>query len=150
MCRKDNNMNENITSWFETKATFEGKVNQTGRIKRVTEVYLINAETFTDAEIKLAEIMAGKGVYIADVVRKVKFVDTFLDHKSERYYKCKVGFIVLDEKLGAVKRRYGNILVQADDIELALQALHSGMKGTLGDYEVTAIAETPYMDVLEK
>lgn len=135
-------------SWFETKATFEKEINQSGKMKKVTELYLIDAETFTDAEAKLAEIMQGRGAYIAQAVRKVKYYDVFMDNKSERFYKSKVGFISLDERAGMEKNKYVQMLVQADDIEEALEGIKKGMSDTMSDYEIASIAETAYMDVV--
>ena len=63
--------------------------------------------------------------------------------------KVKVGFITLDEKAGVEKRKFVQIIVQADDLDEALENLHKGMKDTLGDYEVASITETTYMDVFK-
>ncbi len=134
-------------SWFDCKITYEKEINQSGKMRKVSESYLVDAETFTDAESRMAEEMSSRGSYIVDSVRKIRLYELFLDQKSERYYKSKVGFITLDEKAGVEKKKYVQILVQADDIDEALQNLHKGMKDTLGDYEVASVAETNYMDV---
>ena len=136
-------------SWFDCKITYEKEINQSGKMRKVSENYLVDAETFTDAETRITEEMSNRGSFIVDSVRKIRLYELFLDEKSERYYKSKVGFITLDEKAGVEKRKYVQILVQADDIDEALQSLHKGMKDTLGDYEVASIAETNYMDVFK-
>ncbi|MDO5017469.1 MAG: DUF4494 domain-containing protein [Porphyromonas sp.] len=136
-------------SWFDCKITYEKEVNQSGKMRKVSESYLVDAETFTDAEARMAEEMGSRGSYIMDSVRKIRLYELFLDEKSERYYKSKVGFITLDEKAGVEKRKYVQMIVQADDIDEALQNIHKGMKDTLGDYEVVSITETAYMDVFK-
>ena len=39
------------------------------------------------------------------------------------------------------------MLVAANDFKGALDRLNEGMKGTMADYEIVSIAETPLMDV---
>lgn len=134
-------------SWFDCKITYDKEINQSGKMKKVSENYLVDAETFTDAEARMAEEMQSRGVYIMDSVRKIRLYELFLDSKSEKFYKAKVGFISLDEKAGVEKRKYVQMIVQADDIEEALEGIHKGMKETLSDYEIASITETNYLDV---
>jgi len=39
------------------------------------------------------------------------------------------------------------MLVQAQDLQKALENLLEGMKGTMADFEIAAINETPIMDI---
>ncbi len=134
-------------SWFECKITYDKEINADGKMKKVSEVYLLDAETFTDAEARMTELMESRGAFTMDSVKKVRYAELFLDGKSERFYKAKVGFITLDEKAGVEKKKYSQMLVQADDFEEACQNLLKGMKDTLADYEVAAIQETIILDV---
>ena len=59
----------------------------------------------------------------------------------------KVNFITLDEKSGKEKKSASFILVQAGDFENALGRFQDGMKGTMADYQIASITETPLMDV---
>ena len=59
----------------------------------------------------------------------------------------KVAFITIDERSGVEKRTTTLILVQAGNFKEALDNFIEGMKGTMADYEVVSIAETPLMDV---
>lgn len=59
----------------------------------------------------------------------------------------KVNFITLDEKSGVEKKSASFILTQANDLEGALNRFNEGMKGTMADYDIASIAETPLMDV---
>ena len=61
--------------------------------------------------------------------------------------KAKVAFITLDEKSGTEKKSNQTMLVQAADLRDAVKRLDKGMEGTMADYEIAAIAETPIMDV---
>ncbi len=134
-------------SWFECKITYDKEISAEGKLKKVSESYLLDAETFTDAEARMTELMESRGAFTMDTVKKVRLAELFLDDKSERFYKAKVGFISLDEKAGVEKKKYVQMLVQADNFREALDNLNKGMKDTLADYEIAQLQETPIMDV---
>ena len=55
--------------------------------------------------------------------------------------------IVLDEKSGAEKRKSLQYLVKAADLRDAIQRLDEAMKGSMMDYELASVADTPIMDI---
>lgn len=134
-------------SWFDCKITYEKEINQAGKMRKVSESYLVDAETFTDAEARMAEMMSSRGPYIMDSVKKVRLSELFLDDKSQKFYKAKVGFISLDEKAGVEKKKFVQMLIQADDIEEALAGINKNMAKGMSDYEIASITETTYMEV---
>ncbi|MEE1235166.1 MAG: DUF4494 domain-containing protein, partial [Bacteroidaceae bacterium] len=69
------------------------------------------------------------------------------DGLADRWFKCKVAFITLDEKTGAEKRANQIMMVQAIDLRDAIKSLDKAMEGTLGDYVIVSVAETAIMDV---
>ena len=134
-------------SWFECKITYDKEISAEGKLKKVSESYLLDAETFTDAEARMTELMETRGAFTMDTVKKVRLAELFLDDKSERFYKAKVGFISLDEKAGVEKKKYVQMLIQANNFQDALDNLNKGMRDTMADYEIAQIQETPIMDV---
>ena len=66
---------------------------------------------------------------------------------ADRWFKCKLFFITLDEKSGAEKKTSTTVLVQASDLRDAVKKLDEGMKGTMADYVIASVAETAIMDV---
>lgn len=135
-------------NWFECKVTYEKEENQDGKMKKVSEIYLLDALSFTEAENRLAEELGPRGPFIVDSVKKVKYAEIFTDENSDKFYKMKVGFISLDEKAGVEKKKYVNMLSQAADVEGAIALLHKGMSGSMMDYELAAVSETMIMDIL--
>lgn len=135
-------------NWFECKITYDKEVNQEGMMKKVSESYLIDAMSFTEAEARMTENIESRGSFVMDNIRKVRYVEVFLDEKGDKFYKAKVGFITLDEKAGVEKKKYVQMLVQANDIQEAIEGIHKGMKGTLADYEIASVTETTLMDVI--
>lgn len=135
-------------SWFECKVTFE-KVLENGMQKKVTEPYLVDALSFTEAEARIIEeirpFISGEFT-VADVTRK-RYSEIFFNENGDRFYKIKVYFITLDEKAGAEKKTAANMLAQASSLKEAIAVLEEGMKGTMADYTIASVSETMIMDI---
>ncbi len=134
--------------WFECKIRYD-KVQENGSLKKVTEAYLIDALSFTEAEARITEEMAPfiSGEYTISSEKKTKISEIFFNEGGDRYYLVKVLFITIDEKTAVEKKSASLILVQASDFKDALENFLKGMKDTMADYEIASIAETPIMDV---
>lgn len=91
------------------------------------------------------EGQAKSAYQIADAMIKER--NKTKEESADRYFKCKLYFITLDEKTGAEKKTSTNILVQAADLRDAVKKLDEGMKGTMADYVIASVSETAIMDV---
>lgn len=134
--------------WFECKVRYD-KMQENGVVKRVNEPYIVDALSFTEAESRIIEEIKPyiSGEFTISAVKKTKIAEIFFDEAGDKYYNVKYNIITLDEKTGAEKRTSVLTLVQAADFECALANFQEGMKGTLSDFEVASIVETPVMDV---
>lgn len=136
--------------WFECKVRYD-KTMENGLSKQVTETYLVDALSFTEAERRFIEeiepFMGGE--FTVTDIRRTKIAELFEsnDGLADRWFKCKVAFITVDEKTGAEKRANQMMMVQAIDLRDAVKALDKAMEGTLGDYVIVSVAESPVMDV---
>ena len=138
-------------AWFLCKISYE-KTLENGMNKKVTEPYLVDALSFTEAEARIIEEMTPfiSGEFTVKAVAKANYSELFFaddDINASYWYKVKLGFITLDEKTGAEKNTYTNVLVQASDLRDAVKRLDEGMKGSMADYIIVSVAETPIMDV---
>jgi len=135
-------------NWFEVKAKFE-KVTESGVQKKVTESYLVDAISHTEAETRAIEELKPyiSGEFGIDTVRRVRYSETFLSDKGDRFYKVKVALITLDERSGSEKRTPVLMLAQANTVREAIDVLNDGMKGTMADYVITSVTELPTMDI---
>ena len=138
-----------MNNWFECKVKYE-KMLETGTQKKVTEAYLVDAMTFTDAEARIIEEMTPfiSGEFEVTAVKKERISELFQDPNGDKWYRCKVMFITLDEKRGVEKKSAITMLVQARSFEEAVKNLNDGMKGTMSDWEINTIAESPILDIL--
>lgn len=136
--------------WFECKVRYD-KMGENGAMKKVNEPYLVDAMTFTEAESRVLEEMKPfiSGEYSISSEKKTKISEIFFNERGDKYYLVKVAFISLDEKSGVEKKSISQILVQASDLQDALNTFEEGMKGTMADYEVTSVSETLIMDVFK-
>ena len=137
-------------NWFVCKIRYEKKM-ENGMNKKVTEPYLVDALSFTEAESRIIEEMTPffQGEFTVAGVARVNYEEIFPSDEefADRWYKCKLWFMTLDEKTGVEKRTASNVLVQAADFRDAIKKLDEGMKDTLADYVIASVAETAIMDV---
>ncbi len=138
-----------MSQWFETKVKYDKTMLDTGAIKSVTEPYLVDALSFTEAEARITKEMEPfvSGELTVTAVRKVRFEDVLYHEGGDRWYKVKINMITIDEKTGAEKRAASFSLVQASEFKLALDYFLEAMKSVLFDFEIVSITEMPYIDV---
>lgn len=136
-----------MAQWIEVKVRYD-KMTESGKTVKVTDPYLVDAVSCTEAEARVVEEISS---FVSDFnvlnVGKTKISEIFWDETGDRFYKVKVNFITIDEKSGVEKRKASFILVQASTFTDALANFNKGMKGTMADYEIEAIAETKIVDV---
>lgn len=136
--------------WVEVKARYE-KMMENGVVKNVTEPYLADALSCTEAEARVTEELQPyiNGDFRISSVVTTKISEIFWDESGDRFYKVKINFITLDEKTATEKKSASYILVQASSFKEACDNFLEGMKGTLADYEIESVAETKIMDVFK-
>ena len=136
--------------WFECKVRYD-KMQENGIVKKVNEPYLVDALTFTEAESRIIEEMKPyiSGEYSISSEKKTKISEIFYHEGGDRYYLVKAAFISYDNKTDTEKKSISQILVQACDLEEALNNFNEGMKGTVDDYTIVSIAETAIMDIFK-
>jgi len=137
-------------TWFEVKIRYE-KMMDNGMNKKVTEPYLFDALSFTESEGKCIQEMTPfiTGEFTVSDIKRANYSEIFFSEEdsADRWFKCKLMFITLDDKSGAEKKTATNVLVQAADLRDAVKKLDEGMKGTMADYQIASVAETAIMDV---
>ncbi len=135
-------------NWFECKVRYD-KMLETGMQKTVTEPYLVNALSFTEAEARINEEMKPfiSGDFSISDIKRAKYAESFFNETGDKYYKAKLYFITLDEKSGTEKKIAVNMLVQATTLKEAVEILEHEMGKTMNDYDIATVAETAIMDV---
>ena len=128
-------------NWFLTKIRYE-KVMENGIQKKVTEPYLVDALSFTEAEARITEEMTPfiSGEFTVSDISRAHYSEIFTSEEdsADKWFA---------EVSGKEKRTYTNVLVQAADIHDAMKKLDEGMKGTMADYSSILLKETAIVDV---
>lgn len=139
-----------MKKWFLGSLKYE-KVMENGKEKKVTEKYLIDALSVTEAEARLIEEMSPfiSGYFSIKAVVDTKYAEVVPsdNEADDTWFKCKLGYITLDEKTWAEKTTTTNMLVQAADLRQAVKNLDEYMKGTMADYRIESVSDSKIMDV---
>lgn len=137
-----------MSNWFECKVRYD-KMQENGAVKKVTEPYLVDALSFTEAEARITEEQRPfiSGEFDIATVKRSRIAEIAFHDEADKWFLAKVAFISVDPKSGAEKRAVNQILVQASDFKNAFDNLLEHLKGTMADYDIVSITETPLMDV---
>lgn len=145
-------MRSKTSNWFETKIRYE-KVQEDGSQKNVTELYVVDALSFTEAESKIIREMKSyiSGDFKVKNINPTNYHEIFFSDNSndDKWYKAKLQFIIIDEKTEKVKRSDVFYLVQGQSTEGAQKAINEIMGHTMVDYVTISIIETKILDVFE-
>lgn len=140
-----------MANYIETRIRYD-KVQENGAVKTVTERYLVDAETFTEAEARIIKEQTPylSGEFSVSAIAKTKYVEVVRSNSSDgKWYNCAVAFITIDEKSGVEKSKTTHMLFEAESLEAALKSLLNHLKDTMSDFTVTGVTETAILEVYE-
>lgn len=156
---------------YECSVRFD-KMQESGLVKKVTETYLVDALTFTEAETRIVkeisqyvsgelDVVAIKRTNYSEIVydkfnlnsrteaevQKITGQNTQASEFADKWFKAKVNYITIDEKSGKDKKDAVHFIINAGSVMAAHNTLVNHMKGTLADYDISTLDETRIMDV---
>lgn len=144
-------MKEKKAIWFEVSVAYK-KMMEDGTEKKVTEVVVVDAVSFAEAEKRtlkeLGSLVRG-GVDVRNI-NPAPYKSVFFDEKDgDKWFKAKLSFISYDETSGKEKRSNSTYLVQANTFAEALHNIEKFMDGG-NDYVTANISETKILDVYQR
>lgn len=143
-------MKTKLSKYFEVKIQYQ-KMQEDGKEKKVTEQYVVEAMSFTEAESRIAEEMLPYTDGDLDVVSEkiAPFNEIFISDNStdDKWFVSKVGFITLDEKTAKEKKQTFRYLVQASTSEIALDYTKEMLSHGMSDYSIDSVQDTPTLNV---
>jgi len=138
-----------MQTWFESKVKYV-KVSGSGNEQLVTENFLLDAVSYTDAETRIIRQMQqtvkGGEFQIVDI-KKSRIAEVFQFESGEWWYKATINLVTVDEEAGKEKKLRAYYLVMADDIKEALDRLDESLSFLVIPYVVSAIAVSTIVDV---
>lgn len=134
--------------WFECKVRYD-KMLENGSVKKVTEPYLVDALSFTEAEARIIQEIQPfmSGDFSIPAIKKTNIAEIFPDDTADKWWLVKYNIISIDEKSAVERKSAVYVMVQADSQQGATDSFNKGMKGTMADFEIEKVAETKIMDV---
>ena len=157
--------------FFLTKIKY-GKTAEEGKIVKVSEQYLVDALSFTEAEARIITEMKPfiSGEFEVAAIQKKNYseivetnviinnVTSVVDNRIEldmdraeadKWFECKLNFITLDEEKGVEKKTPVFMLVHADTVHAANKTLIFHMINTKADYTIEGVKETKIIEVFK-
>ena len=143
-------MKTKFSKYYEVKIQYQ-QMQEDGREKKVSEQYVVESLSFTEAEARIAEEMLPYTDGDLDVVSEkiAPFNEILLSDNStdDKWFISKVAFITLDEKTAKEKKQTFRYLVQAETSELALDYTKEMLSHGMSDYSIDSVQDTPTLDV---
>lgn len=139
-----------ITSqWFECKVRCE-RTQEDDSVKNVTELYTVDARSFTEAEARITDYLSGVKVEIL-AITKANYNEVILSDSlmADRYFKVKIKYICIDDRTGKEKKFSHIYLVQAESFKQASAEIDELLNNSLSDYEKNTITETNIIELIQ-
>lgn len=144
-------MRTETKNWFEVKVAWEKALGD-GCVKKTTELYVVDALSFTEAErrcIFFLEPYAGGDLEIRAITpakyNTILLSDTVSDNK---YFRVVLGYITMDENTGKEKRLKESFLVQSQGFFGCKVLIQEFMADLLIDYDIIGVTETAVVDIV--
>jgi len=137
-----------MNTFFEVKVKYQ-KIASDGKEKSVTETYLLDAVSFTEAESRthkeLEPYIAGD--FTVTAMKIADFSEIIPNEDGDRWFKTKVTFITIDEEKGVEKKSNTYLLVQANNTVEAVASVNTAFADSVSDFEIPTVSESPIVDV---
>ena len=137
-----------MNSWYTIKVKFTKEFTD-GTLKRVTEPYLVNSMSFTEAEARIYKEVGEyvRGEFLVTSIAKTDFADIFAYDDSDTWFKAKLTYSTEDADTGKEKKFNNNYLVSAHNIKEAYERLEESLKGLMVTFEIPSISKTQIMEI---
>lgn len=134
--------------WYQVKVKY-AKENEEGLLKNVSEAYLVDAVSFTEAEARIYDMLGSiiRGDFQITHITKSNIVDVFLFEDCDIWHKCKICYIVADSDSGKEKKVTQYMLVTAKDVPQAHERINESLNNILVSFQVPDIVETKIVEV---
>jgi hypothetical protein len=138
-----------MKNWFKANIRYQ-KENENGRLQSVTESYLLDSVSFTEAEQRIYEEMGERvrGEFQVKGIKKSNIVDVFQFDDSDVWYQCKVVYYVAEES-GREKKVTNEMLVTAHNVKEAYERIFISLNNMLVSFQVPKVEESPIIEVFD-
>jgi hypothetical protein len=137
-----------MRTWFLCKVKY-AKENEQGLLKNVSEQYLVDAVSFTEAEARIYDMLGStiRGDFQVTNISKSNFVDVFHYEDIDVWHKCKITYVIADADSGKEKKVTQYMLVTAHDVKEAYERIHESLNNMLVTFRVPDVTESAIVEV---
>lgn len=137
-----------MRTWFLCRVKY-AKENEQGLLKNVSEQYLVDAVSFTEAEARIYDMLGSviRGDFQVTTISKSNIVDVFFYEDIDIWYKCKISYVVADADSGKEKKVTQYMLVSAHNVKEAYDRIHESLNNMLVSFVVPDINESPIIEI---
>ncbi|MBD2701664.1 DUF4494 domain-containing protein [Spirosoma sp. BT702] len=147
-----------MPNWFLGKIRYQQPIDDSNvgsrneefiKQKTVTEAYLVDAVSYTDAETRLyQEIAANTPDFEITNINRMKLADVFHNEDGgETWFKVKALYITEDERTGKQKKTPSMMLVNAENAKQAYERVEQSLRTALDPFEITDVNITKILDI---
>lgn len=135
---------------YEAKVKYVKLDPLSGKEKTVSETYLLDAETFGDAEVKtFKEMEKITNATIIATIKKSDIADVIGDKDSSRFFKATVKQTVIDELTGKESSQNMAILCGCNNLKAAVLDIEEYAEKSIFDNEITKIGVSGIIGIFE-
>ncbi|MEM6829462.1 MAG: DUF4494 domain-containing protein [Bacteroidota bacterium] len=134
--------------WYTCKAKY-GKEMEDGVLKQVTEAYLVDAVSYTEAESRIYAAMEQNiaGEFSITAISKTNISDVINYEDCDDWYKCKVSYSTVDGDSEKEIKVNTYLLVSAENVKQAYERVDDNMSSMLVPFDIPSIIKTNIMEV---
>ncbi len=134
--------------WYSCKVKY-GKQNDEGIMKQVSEPFLVDAWTYTEAESRIYEAMEQNvaGEFSIHSITKTNISEVINYEDADYWYKCKVSYSTVDGDAGKEVKINTYFLVSAENVKQAFERVEDNLSSMLVPFEIPSITLTNIVEV---
>ncbi len=137
-----------MATWFICKVKYQ-KQDEKGRATNVSEQYLVDALSFTEAEARIYEKLGSviSGEFFINNISKSNLTDVFYYEDADVWYKCKMTYALEVEGSGKEKKVVNYVLLTAANAKQAYERVYESLNNMLVEFQVPDVVESPIVEV---
>lgn len=137
-------------AWYECKVTHDVMIEDC--VKTLTEPYLVEALSVTEAATRITAELEGDGDGSIEGVTRKRLQEVFLEggEWEHPFFLAKVALTTLDEKSGTEREQTFCYLIEAETLKDAMQRLEAEFRGGVSDWELLSLSKSPIVEVITR
>lgn len=133
--------------WYECKVKYR-KLDESGIQRIVTESYLVDALSYTEAESIITREMTAllTSEFKITNIKVANFSELIPCENSDIWFKAKVSLTAYDEESGKERKTNLYVLAQANNAKQAYESVSEEFKKSICEFSIPLISETKIVD----